>query len=652
MPRNCVTVLPENRHLIAQSGDILMSLLHSAGFSPDAPCGGNGRCGKCKVIVDGREVLACQTIVDRDMVVTLPPKERGMILADGISAILSPDCGKCLAIDIGTTTVVAYLIENGQILATECRKNPQGAFGADVVSRIQYARNGKNRELTATIRQCVQDMTEILLSKTGKINLDRVCIVGNPAMQQLFLDLPVENLTRIPFPPLLTKAEITEAGKYISAWAGAKLLNVPDIAGYIGADTVACILATGMDRTEKLTLLVDIGTNGEMVLGNKDHMMACATAAGPALEGAGISCGMQAATGAIDHVDPDFSCHVIGESKAVGICGSGLLDAVAVALQQDLINERGRIMREDRILPLTDGIFLTQEDVRQLQQAKGAIAAGIHLMAKELNVVLEDIETVYLAGAFGTYMDSRSACRIGLLPAELEDRVQPIGNAAGSGAMQIACSEDVLARTDAIAAAVKHLDLASLPEWAKCFAKNMRFETEADRWCAKACRMGFSCAVPMAVAKLVVREDVRAMCAADKCRAYGKNWTCPPHCGTLEDCEKKMNRYSRGILVQTMGIMQKIIDSKAYRDAEKRHLQQFYALSAAVKMAHPDALCLGSGGCRICETCAYPEPCRFPEKACASMEAYGLLVSDVCRDNSLAYHHGEKTITYTACILF
>ena len=648
----CVTVLPDNRHLTAQNGEVLMSLLQSAGGSSEAPCGGNGRCGKCKVLVDGREALACQTIVDRDMVVTLPQKERGMILADGISVTLPPDCGKCLAIDIGTTTVVAYLIENGQILTTECRKNPQGAFGADVVSRIQYARNGKSRELTATIRHCVEEITETLFSRTGKSGLERVCIVGNPAMQQLFLDLPVENLTKIPFQPLLTKAEITEAGKYISAWAGAKLLTVPDIAGYIGADTVACILAAGMDKTEKLTLLVDIGTNGEMVLGNKDRLVACATAAGPALEGAGISCGTQAVTGAIDHVKPDFSCHVIGRSKAVGICGSGLLDAVAVALEQDLINERGRILREDRILPLTDGVFLTQEDVRQLQQAKGAIAAGIHLMAEELNVALEDIETIYLAGAFGTYMDPRSACRVGLLPAELEGRVKSIGNAAGSGSMQIVCDKDTLARTDAIVAAVKHLDLAALPGWAKCFAKSMRFETEVDHWCVKARTLGFSHAVPMAAAKLAAREDVREMCAADKCRAYGKNWTCPPHCGTLEDCEKKMRRYCRGILVQTVGVMQKIIDSKAYRETEKRHLRQFYALSAAVKMAHPDALCLGSGGCRICGSCAYPEPCRFPEKACASMEAYGLFVSDVCRDNGLAYHHGERTLTYTACILF
>jgi len=173
-----------------------------------------------------------------------------------------------------------------------------------------------------------------------------------------------------------------------------------------------------------------------------------------------------------------------------------------------------------------------------------------------------------------------------------------------------------------------------------------------QNWCKKALSLGFSHAVPLDPTTLVVREDIRAMCAADKCRAYGKNWTCPPHCGTLKECEQAIHRFSHGILLQTVGTMEKTIDSKAYRETEKRHLQQFYALAAAVKEVHPSALCLGSGGCRICEICAYPQPCRFPEKACSSMEGYGLFVTDVCRENGLAYHHGEKTVTYTACILF
>lgn len=171
-------------------------------------------------------------------------------------------------------------------------------------------------------------------------------------------------------------------------------------------------------------------------------------------------------------------------------------------------------------------------------------------------------------------------------------------------------------------------------------------------WIEKARKLGFSYAAPLNIATLQPREDVRAMCAADKCGAYGKNWTCPPHCGTIEECGEKMGGYQRGILVQTVGTMEKSIDTKAYARTEQAHLAAFHALAEAVREVYPDALCLGAGGCRICAACAWPESCRFPEKACPSMEGYGLFVTQVCRDNGLKYHYGEKTITYTACILF
>lgn len=173
-----------------------------------------------------------------------------------------------------------------------------------------------------------------------------------------------------------------------------------------------------------------------------------------------------------------------------------------------------------------------------------------------------------------------------------------------------------------------------------------------DIWIQKALELGFSQAVPLDVAKLIPRKDVRDMCAADQCRAYGENWTCPPHCGSLEACAEQIQSFHRGILLQTVGTMEKIIDTKAYRRTEQQHLALFHRLAGEIREKYPDALCLGSGGCRICQSCAYPEPCRFPEKACSSMEGYGLFVTQVCRDHGLPYHHGEKTITYTACILF
>lgn len=173
-----------------------------------------------------------------------------------------------------------------------------------------------------------------------------------------------------------------------------------------------------------------------------------------------------------------------------------------------------------------------------------------------------------------------------------------------------------------------------------------------EHWIEQALKLGFSYAVPMNPAALIPRQDVRDMCAADKCRAYGKNWTCPPHCGELKECADRMHSYRYGILLQTVGTLEKVIDSRAYRRTEEKHLELFYRFCQLLRQEYPDALCLGSGGCRICKTCAFPEPCRFPEKATSSMEGYGLFVTQVCRDSGLAYHHGNRTITYTACVLF
>lgn len=173
-----------------------------------------------------------------------------------------------------------------------------------------------------------------------------------------------------------------------------------------------------------------------------------------------------------------------------------------------------------------------------------------------------------------------------------------------------------------------------------------------NHWVQQAKSIGFDEAVLFEPRMLKAREDVRAMCAADKCNAYGKNWTCPPACGTIEECQIRMHSYKSGILLQTVGHMQKVIDSRCYRETEKRHMKNLYSFAEQLRSAYPRVLCLGAGGCRICKHCAYPDSCRFPEKAMSSMEGYGLFVTQVCRDAGLSYYYGEKTITYTACALF
>lgn len=472
----------ENRALSAAPGETLLSALRRGGLAPDAPCGGNGKCGKCRVLAEGREVLACQTVPTGDMTVTLPKRAALRVLGEGAEAAvpLKPlQPGDMLAFDLGTTSLVCYLLQGrtGEELGRSSMENPQTAFGADVISRIQRALSGEMEALTQSIRQAMEKLIATVTDHPEEVGV--VSVVGNPAMQQLFLGISPENLAAVPFREVLNRAEAVPCGTYLPLCPNARLLIVPDISGYVGADTLGCVLATELYKKEEITLMVDIGTNGEMVLGNRHRMVACATAAGPALEGANIRFGMRAAAGAIDHVrveDGALRCTVLGGGPARGICGSGLIDAVAGALELGLINRRGKLLTEDGLLHLTGDICLTQEDIRQLQLAKGAIAAGIGLMAGHLGIAPEDIAAVRLAGAFGSYLDPASACRIGLLPAALSGKIQPVGNAAGSGAKMLAKNRDLLDFSQTLVEKIEFLELASLPDFPKAFAKGMWFD--------------------------------------------------------------------------------------------------------------------------------------------------------------------------------
>lgn len=468
----------------------LLDILRAHGLAPEAPCGGNGSCKKCKVTVDGAEQLACQTVTDHDMTIVLPKKStQTNILLSGYSRTVPMHPWKegfLLAFDIGTTTLAGYLLdEQGTELASASMLNPQAPFGADVISRIQLSLNGKMEQLTSTIRSGLEQLTLELCQK-GAITpaqIGVVSLVGNPCMQQLLLGILPQNLASVPFSPVITASSVQPAKEILPLWEQALLLTVPDISGYVGADTMACVLSTGLYAQDSMTLLVDIGTNGEMVLGNKDRMVACSTAAGPALEGARIHFGMRGAPGAIDHVwleNGSLKVSVIGGGEAIGICGSGLIDAVSCLLELKLLNMRGRLQTAEeidgeRIVWLTDKVYLTQNDIREVQMAKGAIAAGIRLMAKHLGLETADIQEVLLAGAFGNFLNPKSACSISLLPPELLDKIRSVGNAAGSGARMLACSQEELKRTDSLIQQIEFLELASLPDFQIEFAKGMRF---------------------------------------------------------------------------------------------------------------------------------------------------------------------------------
>ncbi len=488
-----IKLIPSGEWIIVEDGRNLLEVLRQHNVAPDAPCGGKGICGKCKVLVNGKEQLACQTSVDGDMTVELPPKATANILSGGVDAQLTADkdiTGNLIAIDLGTTTMVCYLLDHaGKEMAVASALNPQGVYGADVISRIQAALDGKQEEMCACVRKGLSKLVAEVCQKANVTPdaIQRIALVANPCMQQLLMDISPENLAKVPFAPVLTNLKKVSAEMVLSICPNAEFLVVPDISGYVGADTMGCVLSTEMYQKETIALMVDIGTNGEMVMGNQDRMIACSTAAGPALEGANIRFGMRGSVGAIDHVTWENGkpkTHVIGNTEATGICGSGLIDAVAVMLKNGIINQRGRIQSAetqfegDRAFFLTEDICLTQNDIRQVQLAKGAIAAGIELMAKQLGISLADVGEVLLAGAFGSFIAPESACTIGLLPPILLPKIRAVGNAAGSGAKLLAVSREQQALADQLVKEIEFLELAALPEFQRTFGKQTNFSKE------------------------------------------------------------------------------------------------------------------------------------------------------------------------------
>ena len=483
-----VTFLPDTITISVEPGTTVLQALITAGLHPDAPCGGKGTCGKCTVETDGKKVLACQTKVQEKMTVVLPQRENTTILTGSLTAAVHPDGlhNYAVAFDIGTTTVVGFLIngKTGALLATASTMNPQTRYGADVITRIEAVLAGSGQALQQCILATLSQLLHELSAQCG-ISADQISlasIVGNTAMHHLLLGIDPKPLVTPPYMPAVRKALEIPAVPLLPIHPDGVLRILPNIAGFVGGDTVACMTAVDFGSPEELTLMIDIGTNGEMVLGNKDRRIACSTAAGPAFEGAKISMGMRGSPGAIDHVwieNGQLHHHTIGDLTTRGICGSGLLDLVACLLELEILDESGYLEGKQYTIPGT-AVTLTQKDIREVQLAKAAIRAGIELLCRHLGVQPENIRSVLLAGAFGNYMDPRSACRIGMIPPVLLDRIRPIGNAAGAGAKHCAVSRDAWEYSKILAKRTEFLELASKPEFQDCFVDALEFSEEDE----------------------------------------------------------------------------------------------------------------------------------------------------------------------------
>lgn len=505
---------PAGTRLEAPAGTRLQDILFDQGV--EFPCGGRGRCKGCRVRVLRGELsvtseeqrlltpdelragwrLACRHAVSADLDLELAQWEM-TVLSDESHFVFTPQEGWGIAIDLGTTTLAAQLLDlqTGHVLAVETALNAQARHGADIMSRLEFALRHGQSELQRLIREQLGDMVVRLVAaararaqagqpsiphSASRIpHLKRVVLVGNTVMHHLFCGVPVEPLAAFPFEP-------KQAGRMRFApgdlgWALPEETIVeflPCIGGFVGSDILAGVVATGLHESEELCALMDLGTNGEVVVGNRRRILCTSTAAGPAFEGARISMGMRAATGAISAVevqDNFLSCRVIGGGEPRGLCGSGLVDAVAAGLELEWIHPSGRMANRTE-MPLAGPVILRASDVRELQLAKGAIAAGLRILTRRLGATLDDIRVLHLAGAFGNYINRASARRIGLLRLPLE-RIRPAGNTALLGAKR-ALFEDAAA-WDALARRIEHVALNEDPQFQDIFAEEMRFPTAA-----------------------------------------------------------------------------------------------------------------------------------------------------------------------------
>lgn len=405
-----------------------------------------------------------------------------------------------LAVDIGTTTVAVYLMDllTGKEVDVFSFHNPQKKFGADVISRINYTQkeSGALQEMQGTIVSGLnQAITELTIrNKIDAGDIYQLAAVGNTIMLHFLLGINPGSIAKAPYTPVFTNTmEISPGELKVNINPAGLVQILPSVSGYIGADIIADLLVTDF-TSEDWNLVLDIGTNGEIVLGNNQQILTCSAAAGPAFEGAKITFGMAGVPGAISKFsitdDGQVEYETIASRKPAGICGSGLVDIIAELLDKKLLNSTGAFNRENNIVlkeylttyknmpsfkVIDENILLTQKDVREFQLAKGAIAAGINILLKEAGIGFEDIKRVYLAGGFGSFIDPVNACKIGLLPSSVEDRIIRIGNGAGLGARAYLLDKQLKEKAELLLNKIKYIELSLRKDFQDEFMNSMEF---------------------------------------------------------------------------------------------------------------------------------------------------------------------------------
>lgn len=490
MPTLTIHLVPQTFSVAFSHAQKLSALLAQAGQALGQPCGGRGVCGKCAVLLEGdvsapndAEIrcgarLACQAVVHGDAEVILPTAKAMQQIEAGSDAALTPVQpmpGRLgAAVDIGTTTLALRLCDltTGACLAVATMLNPQTTVAADVIGRIDAAMKGGLPALRSAVETALLTLLRTACAQADcpPEAVESLVITGNTTMLYLLTGRDPACLSRAPF----------EADCFFGEermLLGRRALLPPCLHAFVGADTTCALLASGMLDRAETALLCDVGTNGEIALWHRGQLYIASTAAGPAFEGAGISCGCGSIPGAIDRVwveDGGLRIHTIAEERPAGLCGSGLVDAAAALLEMEIIDETGA-MDEDAY-ELAEGVALTQRDVRALQLAKAAMAAGMDSLLHAAGCAENEVAAVYLAGGFGSHLSVRSAARIGLIAPALADRVRVIGNAALDGAALLLMDTALQGRADQLRRQAQHVRLDGNAYFSQRYVDAMLFE--------------------------------------------------------------------------------------------------------------------------------------------------------------------------------
>lgn len=470
-------VVPQNLTIDIQINETIFEALQKADVRLFSPCGGKGVCGKCTICLKEGHLpispedrkffteeqlrngyrLGCKAVPNEDITIEIYAGDDDLAQASsylyGIESMeAKPEAKDIIAVDIGTTTIAFAWVDGGDksVKNTYTTTNHQRSFGADVIARIVAAGEGKAEDLKASVKKDITEGIKKLLE--GKaLNNPQLIITGNTTMEHLLLGYDVSGLGVYPFTPVSVETVYTDwKTLFENEDYDMPVTVMPGFTTYVGADILAGLLACDMYGNDKNSLLIDLGTNGEMALATKDTLHITSTAAGPAFEGGNISCGMPGVEGAVSKVsftEGGFKAETINNVSPKGICGSGIIDAIACMVEQELVDETGLLdddYFDDGVL-IAKGdaeIVITQKDVREMQLAKSAVRAGLETLIKKAGLKYADIDRVYLAGGFGQYIDIGSAVSIGLMPEELKSKIIVAGNTALAGAVCFGLQQD------------------------------------------------------------------------------------------------------------------------------------------------------------------------------------------------------------------